>query len=80
MRRDRFVTVFQDGEQVSRYDARVGWNPIPYGVRAFVRYLRGRTTSRDSIATPDDGIRALQIADATYRSARRGRVVKPSEV
>ena len=49
-------------------------------VRAFVRYLRDRNRPSDSIATPADGVRALRIAEATYRSAREGHVVKLDEV
>jgi len=75
--RDRTIDIMRDGERVFHHVSRVGWNPIPYGTRAFVRFLTGRSGA-DSIATPEDGVRAMEIADAAYRSASAGQLISLS--
>jgi predicted dehydrogenase len=77
---DRYIRIMQNGKQVYRYTSKVGWDPIPRGANAFVRYLHDRTTVDDSIATPEDGVNALQITAAAYQSASEGRVVEFDEV
>lgn len=72
LRKDRHVFVEQNGKKVLEYEAPVGWSPIPAGGRAFLKFLRGDTDGR---ARPEDGLRAIRIAEAAYEASDTGRVV-----
>ncbi len=72
---DKVIEVRQYGERIYRYASPVGWDPIPRGSRAFVRYLSNGGAHDDSIATVEDGVRAMQIAEAAYLSSDKGRTV-----
>jgi predicted dehydrogenase len=77
---DKVIEIMQDGKRVYRYASPVGWDPIPRGSRAFVRYLINGGNADDSIATCEDGVRAMQIAEAAYQSAAKGRTVAFNKV
>ncbi len=69
VKRDKFITIQRDGEEVLNYEAPFAWRPIPSGSLAFARFLNGQSEPDDSIASCEDGVRAMQIAEAAYQSA-----------
>ncbi len=77
---DKLIEVRQYGERIYRYHSPVGWDPIPRGSQAFVRYLTNGGAPDDSIASVEDGVRAMQIAEAAYRSSDQGKTLPLSKV
>ena len=67
------VAVEKHGRSVWKKTFRAGWNPILYGARAFVKYLKDQT---QSVAGVDDGLAALEIANAAYESSKKRRAVR----
>lgn len=72
MRDNRIITIQQEGKVIYRRTGRVGWDPIVFGARRFVGFLKGNS---EGLAGPGDGLRAIEIADAAYRSDAEGKVI-----
>ncbi len=73
VRKTKEVYVEEKGIVVEKFKTKTQWNPIPFGLRTFVDYLKGKT---DKIATFDEGIEMLKIAMSAYDSASKKKTVK----
>jgi predicted dehydrogenase len=70
--RNKRLTLEQNGKHCWEETYKEGWNPITFGIRKFVQYLRDDNTP---IASSRDAKAVLEIALAAHKSSREGKRV-----
>lgn len=73
LRKTREVYVEKNGIVVEKFRTKTHWNPIPFGLRTFVDYLKGKDVK---IATFDQGIEILKLGLTAYKAAVEKKTVK----
>lgn len=73
LRKTREVYVEKNGIVVEKFRTKTQWNPIPFGLKTFVDYLKGKNVK---IATFDQGIEILKLGLSAYKAAAAKKTVK----
>ncbi len=72
LRQTSEVQVYVKGKLRESHQILGGWDPIPHGVRAFVRLLRGEDVNAAGLA---DGLAVLRLVEQCYQAAREGHAI-----